>query len=121
MDDVRLENFIGNLLRAGVLLAAFVVLSGGILYLLQYHAATLHYGHFTLESTTLRSLPGISHLALHGNSLGIMQFGLVLLIATPVARVALAIAGFYLEHDRLYVFISLIVFAVLLYSLIAGH
>lgn len=121
MDDVRLENFIGNLLRAGVLLAAFVVLSGGVVYLMQHHAATSHYGHFTLESTALRSLPGIGDLALHGSSLGIMQLGLVLLIATPVARVALAVVGFYLEHDRLYVIISLIVFAVLLYSLIAGH
>ncbi|MDE3162616.1 MAG: DUF1634 domain-containing protein, partial [Acidobacteriota bacterium] len=44
-----------------------------------------------------------------------------LLIATPVARVGLAVAGFYLERDRLYVGISLIVLTVLLFSLIDGH
>lgn len=121
MDDTRLEGFIGNLLRAGVLLAAAVVFAGGIFYLMQYHAAPAAYSHFSEESAHLRTLLGIGQLALHGSSLGIIQLGLVLLIATPVARVALAVAGFYLEHDRLYVMISLIVLAVLLYSLIDGH
>ena len=46
-----------------------------------------------------------------------MQFGLLLLIATPVARVAMAVVGFALERDRLYVVVSLIVLTVLLLSL----
>jgi uncharacterized membrane protein len=40
-----------------------------------------------------------------------------LLIATPVARVALAAVGFYLEGDRLYVVVSLTVLAILAYSI----
>ena len=121
MDDTRLEGFIGNLLRAGVLLAATVVLAGGVLFLVQNYGTPVAFHHFALEGQSLRSLVGIAQLALHGSSLGIIQLGLVLLIATPVARVALAVAGFYLEHDRLYVGISLIVLAVLLFSLIDGH
>ena len=121
MDDTRLEGFIGNLLRAGVLLAAAVVLAGGVFYLAQNYATPVAFRHFALEGQSLRSLVGIVQLAMHGSSLGIMQLGLVLLIATPVARVGLAVAGFYLERDRLYVGISLIVLTVLLFSLIDGH
>ena len=51
----------------------------------------------------------------HGQA--IIQFGLLLLIATPVARVAFAAIGFAMERDYLYVVITLIVLVVLLYSL----
>ena len=46
-------------------------------------------------------------LALRGK--GIIQFGLLLLIATPVARVAFSIFGFAEERDRLYVVVASIV------------
>ena len=55
--------------------------------------------------------------AAHLNSEGLMQLGLLLLIATPVARVVMAVVGFALERDRLYVVVSLIVLAILLASL----
>jgi uncharacterized membrane protein len=48
---------------------------------------------------------------------GIIQLGLLLLIATPVARVALSIVGFAAERDRMYVSFALIVLAILFYSL----
>ncbi len=120
MDDMRLEGFIGNLLRAGVLLAAFVVLVGGVFYLAHHHADPATYRSFTMEGSNLRTLVGICKSAAHLDSLGLMQLGLVLLIATPVARVGLAAAGFFLERDRLYVLISLIVLAVLTFSLAHG-
>ncbi|HEY6906879.1 MAG TPA: DUF1634 domain-containing protein, partial [Ignavibacteriaceae bacterium] len=50
----------------------------------------------------------------------LIQFGLVLLIATPVARVIFAVIGFYMEKDRLYTLISAIVLITLLLSLLAG-
>lgn len=117
MDDRRLENIIGQLLRAGVLLAAAVVFSGGILYLVQNHSQHIDYKTFSQESKELRSLPGIVKLAGTLDSEGLIQLGLVLLIATPVARVILAVIGFQLERDSMYVAVSLIVLAVLIYSL----
>jgi uncharacterized membrane protein len=47
-----------------------------------------------------------------------IQLGLLLLIATPILRVALAAVGFYLENDRLYLGVSLIVLTILVLSLI---
>lgn len=117
MNDQRLENIIGQLLRAGVLLAATVVLAGGVLYLVQHHSQRPNYSTFTAGNQNLRTLGGIVKLAGTGDSEGIIQLGLLLLIATPVARVAMAIAGFQLERDYMYVVVSLIVLGVLLFSL----
>jgi uncharacterized membrane protein len=50
-----------------------------------------------------------------------IQLGLLLLIATPVARVAFSVVAFVLERDRMYVGITLLVLAVLLFSLLGGH
>jgi|SRR5271165_4098916 len=118
MDDRRLEIIIGNLLRTGVLLAGGVVTLGGIWYLAQYHSARADFHAFTTESANLRSMQGIVRAAAHLNASGLIQFGLLLLIATPVARVVFAVIGFALERDRLYVVISSIVLAILIFSLL---
>ena len=118
MDDQRLETMIGRLLQTGVLLAAAVVAAGGCLYLVRHHSDVANYRHFVAAGPALQTLTGIVHSAAHLNSEGLMQFGLVLLILTPVARVAMAVAGFLLEKDRLYTVISLVVLAILVLSLI---
>jgi uncharacterized membrane protein len=51
----------------------------------------------------------------------LIQLGLLLLIATPVARVAFSAAAFAMQRDRLYVVVALIVLAVLMYSLMGGR
>jgi uncharacterized membrane protein len=118
MDDRRLETMIGNLLRIGVLLAATVVFAGGAFYLVQHHADLVSYRSFVPGADGVRTLPGIVHSALHFESAGWIQFGLLLLIATPVARVGLAAVGFAMERDRLYVVVSLIVLLILVASLL---
>ena len=124
MDDRRLETIIGRLLQIGVLASAATVLAGGILYLVQSHSGRVDYRSFVpLGSTApgspdLLTLSGILRSAIHFDSLGLIQFGLLLLIATPVARVALAAVGFALERDRLYTVVSLIVLLILAFSLI---
>ncbi len=118
MDDRRLEILIGNLLRAGVMLAAAVVLAGGILYLAQQHGQPVSYHVFHPGGEDTRTLSGVIHSAMHLESVGLIQLGLLLLIATPIARVAFAIVGFALERDRLYAIVSTIVLVILIYSLL---
>lgn len=115
--DKRFEIMIGRLLRFGVVFAAAWVLAGGIQYLIQFHSAKPDYTEFHGESAGLRYTHEIVHQAIELNARGIIQFGLLLLIATPVARVAFSVIGFALEKDRLYVAITLIVLALLVYSL----
>ena len=115
-----MDKVIGNLLRSGVLLSALVVLVGGVVYLVGHGESRTDYRVFRGEPSDLRSVGGILHDALGFNGTGIIQFGLLLLIATPVARVAFSIFGFAEQHDRLYVVVSSIVLLVLAYSLIGS-
>lgn len=119
--DQRVEQFLGNLLRVGVLLAATVVLAGGVLYLLQHGKEVKDFGTFEGEPDHLRSFAGIIGSAFQGESRGIIQLGLLLLIATPVARVVFSVFAFALQRDRIYVVLTLIVLCVLLFSLAGGH
>lgn len=118
MDDRRLEIIIGQLLRTGVLLAAATVFLGGVLYLARHHADPADYHTFVAGGANTRSLSGITRAALQGDSAAIMQTGLLLLILTPIARVAVALVGFMIERDRLYSAVSFIVLVILVFSLI---
>jgi len=50
-----------------------------------------------------------------------VQLGLVLLIATPMVRVALTLVAFLWQRDRLYVCITAFVLALLVYGLFWGR
>jgi uncharacterized membrane protein len=119
-DDQRIEVIIGTLLRTGVILAASVVLIGGILYLVRHGHEIPNYSTFHGEPESLKSPVEIVHGVFAGSARAIIQFGLLLLIATPVARVLFSAIAFALEHDTMYVVITLIVLAILLYSLLAS-
>jgi uncharacterized membrane protein len=118
--DRRIEEIVGNLLRTGVMLSALVVLAGGAIYLVQQGLSPAHYAVFRGEPSDLRGLRGILHGAFSLDARSIIQLGLVLLIATPVARVAFSIWGFAEEHDRMYMIFTGIVLVILLYSLLGS-
>ena len=120
-DDTRMETLMGSLLRVGVVVSASIVAVGGVLYLLHFGAEPPHHRIFRGEPADLRSVSGIVRACAHGDSRAIIQTGLLLLIATPVARVAFAAYAFGRGRDRLYVAISLVVLAALLYGLLAPY
>lgn len=117
MTDERLERMVGTLLRAGVLISAFIVLAGGVWWLAERGDSAPAYHQFHAEPAQLRSVFALIGSLGHPQPETLIQFGLLVLIATPVARVALALMAFLLERDRTYVVLTLIVLGVLLYSL----
>ena len=119
--DQRIENIIAGMLRAGVILSTALVFGGGVWYLFQFGAGRPEYGTFHGEPPMLRSVSGIVHGAIALDARSWIQLGLLLLIATPVARVLFSIFAFAAQRDRTYVTITLIVAAVLLYSLFGEH
>jgi len=119
--DKRIEVFVGNLLRAGVLTAAAIVLMGGTVYLARHGFSSPHFHVFRGEPSNLRSVGGIIRGAFSGSGRGLIQLGLLLLIATPVARVVLLLVGFAMQRDRFYVLVSLAVLTLLLISLFGGR
>ncbi len=118
LTDEQMDRIISILLRNGVIVAALVVLVGGVFYLIRYGGTLPDYGAFRGEPANLRNVSGIVREALSFHTRGIIQLGLLLLVATPVARVAFSVLAFALQKDRTYVIVTLIVLAILLYSLI---
>lgn len=120
--DERVEGIISNLLRIGVIASALIVLSGGMLDLIRdgrQPAPDLH--DFHKQPDKLRNPVHILDEAASLRDLGLIMLGLLLLIATPVARVIFSVAAFALQRDYLYVFFTLLVLSVLLYSLFSGY
>jgi uncharacterized membrane protein len=115
-----MEVILGSLLRLGVLLSAAVVMIGACIYLYRHAHEAADYRVFRGEPSEYRTIPGVIRSVLGARGRGLIQLGLLLLIATPIARVAFSVVGFAIEGDRMYVAFTLIVLAVLLYSLLGS-
>jgi uncharacterized membrane protein len=118
--DQRMDELMGLLLRTGVILAAVIVVMGGVIYLTRHPVPVTNYRVFQGEPLELRSVRGIFHEALALRGRGLIQQGLLILIATPIARVALCFFVFLYKRDWIYVVVTLFVLALLLYGLLSG-
>jgi uncharacterized membrane protein len=119
--DQRIDEIMGIVLRTGVILAAAIVLIGCGLYLTRHPGAARDYRVFAGEPEAYRTVSGIAHdaAALHGR--GFIQLGLLVLIATPIARVAFSLFAFLWQRDWTYVVVTAIVLGLLIYSLLGSH
>jgi uncharacterized membrane protein len=115
--DQTVEEAVGELLRIGVLLAGAIVLAGGILYVIQYGGTLGNYASFDAHRAEWRGVVPVVKRAFGFDSRALIQLGLLLLIATPIARVAFSIIAFGLERDWTFVWITLVVFGILMLSL----
>lgn len=119
-DGKRMELALATLLRTGTIFSAIVVAIGGVAYLVASGAATPELAVFHGEPADLRSFGGVVDDVIALKPRGIIQLGLLLLVATPIARVAASLVGFIAQRDRLYIVTSSLVLAALLYSLLAS-
>jgi uncharacterized membrane protein len=119
--DQDIEQLIGLQLRFGVIIASLIVLIGGICYLIQFGTQGIPAYHnfigakagFTTAKEILTGLSGF-------NSKSIIQLGVLILIATPILRIAFSLVGFMLEKDKMYIGITLIVLSVMMVSIFGG-
>jgi uncharacterized membrane protein len=116
-----MDRMIGILLRVGVVASAIVTLAGGIWHFAQGGTAFPDYRVFRPERAEMHGLANVLSGIAHGRSQSLIQLGLLMLIATPVARVALSVVAFAIQRDRMYVVITLIVLTGLLASLAGFH
>jgi uncharacterized membrane protein len=119
--EERMDRFIGNLLRTGVIIAGIIVLIGGVFYLIRHGGEIPNYQTFRSEPDDLRTLGGILNSVIALKASAIIQIGIILLIATPIARVAFSVYAFIIQKDRVYVGITILVLALLIFSLTGGH
>ena len=118
--DEEFDVGLAKILRGGVLTSAMVVLIGGIVYLARHGGEATAYHVFPSEPGSLRSLRAVFSLTTILSGRGLIQLGLLLLIATPVARVMFSIVGFVRGREWLYVGVTVTVLILITYSLAAG-
>jgi uncharacterized membrane protein len=112
----RSEIIISSVLRGGVILSAAVITIGVAAYYLA-GASTVRYPHGLRFPD---SIPTLWFGLTHGDPMAIIALGLILLLATPVLRVAVSVLAFAAARDRLYVAITLLVLLVLISSFLLG-
>lgn len=115
-----LAHVVSLVLRTGVVLAgvAGVVAVGA--NLVRHSGERLALGTFRGTPEPDRHVGTILSGALAGNPRSLMMIALLLMIATPIVRVAVSLLGFVRERDRTYVAITIVVLLTLLASLAFG-
>jgi len=116
-NEEEVDRIIAILLRTGVIVAASVVFAGGVWHLARFGMLIPNYRSFHGEPQDLRNVAGVCKGVLRLQPLSVIQFGLLLLIATPIARVAFSVIAFAVQRDRLYLALTMVVLAVLISSL----
>jgi uncharacterized membrane protein len=116
-NDEQMRIIMGSLLRIGVVSSAIIVLLGGILFFIQHPGETFDYNIFKGEPARLKQIQTILRETIELRSRAVIQSGILLLIATPLARVLFSLLGFIIEKDWIYVLITLIVLIILGLSL----
>ncbi len=113
----RAELIISGVLRGGVLLSAGLIAFGVVLFYLHYFAE----GGASAKVANPHSLGDVAHGLLTLDPVSVIATGLLVLLATPVVRVAVSIVAFALERDRTYVVITSLVLLILLISFFSGR
>ncbi|MFB2833316.1 DUF1634 domain-containing protein [Floridanema evergladense] len=119
--EQQLGLLLSNLLKYGVFLASAVVLLGGILYLIRHGTEPADYQVFHGVPSEFRSPEGVINAVLAGSRRGIIQLGLLILVATPIVRVAISFLAFLRQRDYVYVVVTLLVLSGLIYSMIGAY
>jgi len=119
--DTDLQSIIGNVLRYGVWTALSVAGIGGIILFLNKGNEAVNFTNFVEKDDNIITvvqniLAGVSQ----GNGESIIFLGILLLFLTPILRIFLSLLSFFLEKDWLYVFITLIVIGIIVFSVSFG-
>lgn len=118
--DKDIQSLVGNLLRAGVYISMCIVIIGGIIFLFDHGSEKIDYAVFDINKVSLKTVAAIFEEVITFKGVAIVQFGLLMLIFTPIARVIMAVVSFFIEKDYLYVLIGLIVLSIIMISLSGG-
>jgi len=119
-----MNNILGIVLRSGVVLSGIIIAIGTALFVashslddtstyLAYNPSLIPHGNFPVSLTGIAT--GLGSL----DPFSIIELGFLVLLATPVARVALSLFLFAAEKDMMYVYLTAAVLAILLFSILA--
>jgi uncharacterized membrane protein len=113
-----MQLLVSNILRIGVYTSLGIVAIGLLLYLVQQRGSVTDYGTFSMAEGV--SAADVWHKLCAGEPKSIITIGVLLLMVTPIVRIIIALLGFWLEKDRLYVMIALIILIIIAGSMYLG-
>jgi uncharacterized membrane protein len=119
--DADMQAIIGWILRIGVILSMGIVFIGGVLFVYRHGHSIPDYRIFKGVPYFIHNTQGIVDGVFSFKGQAIIQAGIILLIATPVIRVAFSAIGFILEKDYLYTLLTLIVLLIIIVSMLTGR
>jgi len=119
-----MNKILGIVLRSGVIFSGAIIAIGTTLFIanhslddtsayLAYNPSLIPHGNFPVTLASIAS--GLVSL----DPSSIIQLGFLVLLATPVTRVALSLLLFAAEKDRRFVYLTGAVLAILLFSILA--
>jgi uncharacterized membrane protein len=114
---LKLEDRLAAVMLWGVLVAAAIMLIGGVIHLAGSADAPVQDHVFRGEPRDLRDPVAMVKAAWQGNDAAFIQVGVLLLLLNPLLRVLLSLGSYAAVRNWKYVVISLVLVAVLLYSL----
>ena len=123
-DPDSMNLIVSKVLRYGVILSSAVIVVGTVLLLtsqgfssadqyLIYHHGQVPHGDFPV------SLGALVNGLVARSPFSIIELGILMLLATPVSRVLFSTFLFAAERNILYVYITLAVLCLLLFSMVA--
>ena len=122
----QLELLVSNVLRSGVIVSSIVTIVGFALLVWATYAGTPHPGLAAVypaprgHAEVLRTPAEVAAGLLGGDPSAVVILGLLILLFTPIVRVAVSTLGFAFQRDWTYVAITLYVLAVLGVSFLIG-
>jgi uncharacterized membrane protein len=119
---MKMQESIGFTLRAGVAISVLLTIIGLALLFVDNGGGGYTLAEIASASSRVNtasfSLPDIAAGVQNLDGLGFVLLGLVVLVATPIARVILSVIAFARERNALYTLITLIVLLNLLATLL---
>jgi uncharacterized membrane protein len=118
----KVELAISLVLRIGVVVSVLIIATGLALMFAHHSEYVPISGHFSYRQLTARSTPfphsfsALGRSIGHGDGRGIIVLGVLILILTPVLRVAVGVLSFIYEKDPPMAIVTLYVLAVLIGS-----
>jgi uncharacterized membrane protein len=109
----RLQGLVSRVLRAGVLLSGTLLLAGAL-----WEASTAHGS--LLDAAAPTGAAGFSELLGRGGAAALVLIGILVLLATPLSRVAISTTLFASSGDRTFATITLFVLAILAATIAVG-
>lgn len=115
------EIIISTVLRVGVVVSSIPILAGVILFFTHIHNNLGSYNQFTTSAYSFpHSISALKSSVRTGAGIGFIQLGVLLLILTPILRVATSILLFKRQKDTPMMLVTLSVLLILASSFILG-